>query len=73
MLKKEKLIDIFDMINHNLEQISTKQQETASKMSEQVRKDFQRMIQDFFNSHKIRLKTLKNPDSNDNNVKNTDF
>ena len=72
-LTAEKLIDIFDMINHNLEQISTKQQETASKMSEQVRKDFQRMIQDFFNSHKIRLKTLKNPDSNDNNVKNTDF
>ncbi len=51
-LSVEKMINLFDMINNNLDQISTKQQETASKMSEQVRNDFQQMIKDFLNSKK---------------------
>ena len=49
-LSSEKLIDMFDMINNNLDEISKKQQETAFGMSEQVRKDFRQMIQDFINN-----------------------
>ena len=51
-LDAEKMKDMFDLINNDLDQISTKQQETACRMSEEVRKDFQQMIQDFPNSHK---------------------
>ncbi len=49
-LNAEKLVRIFEQINNNLDQISQKQQEVASKMYEQVRKDFKRMIDGFLSS-----------------------
>ncbi len=49
-LKADKLIEIFNQINKNLDQISEKQQENASEMYEKVRSDFSRMIQDFHKS-----------------------
>ena len=42
-----KLIEMFDWINENLDQISQKQQGTAYKMYEQVRKDFKLMLENF--------------------------
>ncbi len=46
-LSTEKLIEIFNEINKNLDQISKKQQEIAFKMYEEVRIDFSKMIQNF--------------------------
>lgn len=44
-LNSEKLIEIFNQINENLDQISRKEQETAFKMCEKVKNDFSKMIQ----------------------------
>ena len=49
-LSAEVLIKIFERINNNLDQISQKQQEVASKMYEQIGRDFKRMIGDFLRS-----------------------
>ncbi len=46
-LSAEKLIEIFDRINVNLDAISRKQQDVASEMCEQVRDDFMWMIDGF--------------------------
>ena len=46
-LSSEKLIEMFNSINKDLDRISEKQQETASEMYKQVRSDFSKMIQDF--------------------------
>jgi len=46
-LNAEKLIKMFERINNNLDQISQKQREVASKMYEQLGRDFKRMIDDF--------------------------
>ncbi|MBN1972690.1 MAG: polysaccharide pyruvyl transferase family protein [Sedimentisphaerales bacterium] len=51
-LGDRKLIEIFDNINENFDQISITQQETAQKMYEKVRDDFSKMIQYFKKSGK---------------------
>jgi polysaccharide pyruvyl transferase WcaK-like protein len=51
-LSAEKLIEIFNQINENLDNISEKQQEEAYKMYEKVKGDFSKMIQDYKNSVK---------------------
>jgi len=40
----EKLIELFDEMNNNLDSINQKEQEVGSKMCMQVREDFARMI-----------------------------
>ena len=42
----EKLIEMFDEMNNNLDVISRKQQEMGSKMCAQVKRDFARMIEE---------------------------
>ncbi len=44
-LSTEKLIQLFDKINNNLDSINRKEEEVGSKMCMQVRKDFARMIE----------------------------
>jgi len=44
-LSTEKLIQLFDKINNNLDSINRKEEEVGSKMCVQVRKDFARMIE----------------------------
>jgi polysaccharide pyruvyl transferase WcaK-like protein len=44
-LSAEKLIQLFDKINNNLDSINRKEEEVGSKMCVQVRKDFARMIE----------------------------
>jgi polysaccharide pyruvyl transferase WcaK-like protein len=41
----EKLIELFDEINNNLNSINQKEQEAGSKLCTQVREDFARMIE----------------------------
>ena len=43
-ISTEKLIELFDEINNNLDFINEKQEMTGSKMCKQVREDFARMI-----------------------------
>jgi polysaccharide pyruvyl transferase WcaK-like protein len=43
----DKMIKVFNQISNNLDIISQKQEQTAFKMSEQVKKDFARMIKEF--------------------------
>ena len=45
-ISAEKLIEMFDEINKNLDAISHKQQEVGSKMCAQVKRDFARMIEE---------------------------
>jgi polysaccharide pyruvyl transferase WcaK-like protein len=40
----EKLIELFDEINNNLDAINQKQEATGSEMCKQVKEDFARMI-----------------------------
>ncbi len=44
-ISAEKLIELFDEINNNLDSINQKEQEVGSKMCMQVRQDFARMIE----------------------------
>jgi len=44
-ISAEKLIEMFDEINNNLDVISQKQQEVSSKICAQVKQDFARMIE----------------------------
>ena len=44
-ISSEKLIELFYKINNNLDNINQKQELTCSKMSEQVKKDFIKMIE----------------------------
>jgi polysaccharide pyruvyl transferase WcaK-like protein len=46
-LRTEKLIELFNQINQNLDEISEKQQGIAFRMYEKVRSDFSGMIRDF--------------------------
>ena len=46
-LSTDKMIKVFDQINNNLDIISQKQEQTASRFSVQVKKDFARMIEEF--------------------------
>ncbi|MBN2181657.1 MAG: polysaccharide pyruvyl transferase family protein [Sedimentisphaerales bacterium] len=46
-LDSEKLIEIFDNINKNLDAVGRKQQEKALEMYKQVEADFERMIEDY--------------------------
>ena len=43
-LSGKKLIELFNRINENLDQISEKEQETAFRMYEQVKGDFSEMV-----------------------------
>jgi polysaccharide pyruvyl transferase WcaK-like protein len=45
-ISAEKLIEMFDKINDNLDAISHKQQEVSSKFCAQVKRDFARMIEE---------------------------
>jgi len=45
-ISAEKLIELFDKINNNLDFINEKQETTGSEMCEQVREDFARMIEE---------------------------
>ncbi len=45
----EKLIELFDEINNNLDSINEKQEMTGSEMCKQVREDFVRMIEQIRN------------------------
>ncbi len=45
-ISAEKLIEMFDEINNNLDAISHKQQEVSSKFCAQVKRDFARMIEE---------------------------
>jgi polysaccharide pyruvyl transferase WcaK-like protein len=44
-ISTEKLIELFDKINNNLDSISQKEEEAGSQMCKQVREDFARMIE----------------------------
>ncbi len=44
-ISAEKLIELFDEINNNLDSVNQKEQEVGSKMCTQVREDFARMIE----------------------------
>jgi len=46
-LSSEKLIEMFCMINDNLDAVSRKQQEIALGMYKEVGEDFKRMIDDY--------------------------
>jgi polysaccharide pyruvyl transferase WcaK-like protein len=46
-ISAEKLIELFDKINNNLDAINQKQEMTGSKMCEQVKEDFAMMIEQF--------------------------
>jgi len=46
-LSSEKLIEMFDKINDNLDTVSRKQQETAFEMYKKVGEDFKRMIDEY--------------------------
>jgi polysaccharide pyruvyl transferase WcaK-like protein len=46
-LNADKMINIFNQINNNLDITSQKQEQTASEMSAQVKKDFARMLEEF--------------------------
>ena len=48
----EKIKNLFDLLNKNLDQISEMQQTIACKMYQQVRNDFQKMIEDFLSRWK---------------------
>jgi polysaccharide pyruvyl transferase WcaK-like protein len=45
-ISAEKLIEMFDEINNNLDAVSRKQQEVGSKFCAQVKRDFARMIEE---------------------------
>ena len=49
-ISAEKLIELFDEINNNLDFINQKQEMTGSKMCKQVREDFARMIEQVRNT-----------------------
>ncbi len=48
-ISAEKLIELFDKINNNLDSINQKQEMTGSKICKQVREDFVRMIEQIRN------------------------
>jgi hypothetical protein len=50
-LNADKMIKVFNQINNNLDIISQKQEQTASRFSGQVKNDFGRMLEEFRVSH----------------------
>jgi polysaccharide pyruvyl transferase WcaK-like protein len=47
VIDSKKLINLFNQINENLDQISQKEQESAYQMYEKVKSDFSKMIKDY--------------------------